>query len=482
MMAKQADPRLMQAMQAIASGQSQEADALCRLVLAEKKRDDLAMALLAQVCNQMGKYEEAMQLIRTAIAKNGKRADYHGLLADMLCTQGDFKSAIVSYDKALKYQADHQGVLAGKANAWLRLNEPEKARKLLLPLMNAGNEPVLVATVFAKALIATGKSEEAASVLFAHLPAKREPIESRRTLYFTLGKAMENSGEYQSAFEAFEEGNKLSSDDFELNTCVQSHDDIIKTFQINTFATLPTSTTDGASRVFIVGMLRSGSTLTEQIIDAHPQGKGLGELETLPRVLVNTLGDATLSSMWASLSSEQLDSMAGEYLQEASCRTNEKILVDKQLGNYQFVGVIKKLFPKAKIIHCTRDPLSMGISCYAQKLPPHTNPWASNLHSIGHYFNEYMRMMQHWEACLGDDMLRVSYEELVANQEKTTREILDFCGLQFDPKCLEFWKSGRTVLTLSQDQVRQPMYTSSVVRHERFGNLLDPLRDALGCE
>ena len=88
--------------------------------------------------------------------------------------------------------------------------------------------------------------------------------------------------------------------------------------------------------------------------------------------------------------------------------------------------------------------------------------------------------MRHWEECLGEDMLEISYEELVANQEKTTRKILDFCGLAFDPKCMEFWKTGRTVLTLSQDQVRKPMYDSSVARHEQFGALLQPLRDAVG--
>jgi hypothetical protein len=89
-------------------------------------------------------------------------------------------------------------------------------------------------------------------------------------------------------------------------------------------------------------------------------------------------------------------------------------------------------------------------------------------------------MMSHWKDCLGNDMLEVSYEDLVANQEHVTRKILDFCGLAFDPKCMEFWKTGRIVLTLSQDQVRKPMYSSSVARHERFGTLLDPLKDALG--
>ena len=119
MMTKSTDPRLAQAMKAIASGQSQHADALCRTVLAESKRDDLAMALLAQVCNSTGKYDEGFRLIRSAISKNNKRADYHGLLADMLTTHGDFRGALSSYDRALKLSPNHHGVIAGKANTWL---------------------------------------------------------------------------------------------------------------------------------------------------------------------------------------------------------------------------------------------------------------------------------------------------------------------------------------------------------------------------
>ena len=125
-MTTQTDPRLIQAMNALAKGQAHIAEPLCRAVLEERKRDDLAMAILAQICNSTGKYDEGLQLIKKAIAKNNKRADYHGLHADMLTTQGHFKDALQSYDKALKLNSNHQGVLAGKANTWLRLNEPEK--------------------------------------------------------------------------------------------------------------------------------------------------------------------------------------------------------------------------------------------------------------------------------------------------------------------------------------------------------------------
>jgi tetratricopeptide (TPR) repeat protein len=480
-MAKQTDPRLLQAMQAIASGQTEQADMLCRSVLAEKKRNDLAMALLAQVCNATDNYEEAMQLIRSAIAKNNKRADYHGLLADMLTTRGDFKGALTSYDKALKLQPNHPGVIAGKANTWLRMNEPSKAIKLVEPIVNKGGEDITISIVYAKALIESDNPHDAADVLLKHLPAKKEPIETRRTLYFVLGKAMEKACEYTSAFEAYQEGNALSFSDFDIDACVKHHDDCIKAFQVDSFASMPTSSNENSNRVFIVGMLRSGSTLVEQIIDAHPMGKGLGELEALPRLLNNTFGREPLSVGWPLLSSEKIDALAKEYLSDASCNTNEAVLVDKQLGNYQFIGVINKLFPNAKIIHCTRNPLSIGVSCFAQKLPPKTNAWASNLHSIGHFYNEYIRMMRHWNECLDNSILEVSYEELVTNQESTTKKILDFCDLDFNPKCLEFWKTGRTVLTLSQDQVRKPLYSSSITRHERFGELLQPLKDALGA-
>ena len=117
----------------------------------------------------------------------------------------------------------------------------------------------------------------------------------------------------------------------------------------------------------------------------------------------------------------------------------------------------------------------MGLSCFAQKLPPNTNPWASSLEDIGNFYIEYARLMNHWHS-LYNDILEVSYESLVLNQDEKTQEILEYCGLDFDERCLRFWETGRTVLTLSQDQVRKPMYADSVKRHEKFGDLLAPLQ------
>ncbi len=476
-MAKQPDQRLVQAIQALSAGNASDANSLCQAVLSERKNDDLALALRAQALNVIGHYDEAMQSINQAIAKNKKRADYHGLQADMLTTQGHFRKAIAAYDKALKINPNHHGVIAGKANTWLRLNEPKKALQLLKPLMNASNADATILIAYSKTLIAMDEPFEAAKCLLERLPAINEPNETRRTLYFTLGKAMEQAGEYPSAFEAYGEGNALSLSGFDAAETNEKYKRFKSLFSINKINSLPTADIDASNRVFIVGMLRSGSTLTEQIIDAHPQAYGIGESEVLPALINAALNDQIIE-VWQNFSSEQLTEIAAKYLHETQDANEQNFVVDKQLGNFQFIGMIRQLFPNAKVIHCTRNPMSMGLSCFAQKLPPYSNPWASSLETIGQFYTSYASLMEHWNKCF-QDVLEVPYESLVQEQTEWTHKILNFCGLPFDEKCLRFWESGRTVLTLSQDQVSKPMYTDVLTRHERFGSLLDPLQKQL---
>ena len=475
MMAKQIDPRLQQAMQAIASGSASDAALLCTAVLKERKRDDMAMALLAQASNALGNYDDAMRWIQAAIAKNNKRADYHGLHADLLTTHGEFRKAIAAYDKALKLNPSHHGVIAGKANTWLRLNEPTKAKTLLKPFIEQGGEDLTLSIVYAKSLIEDGDPFGAAELLLGRLPAEKEPIETRRTMYFTLGTAMEKAGEFQSAFEAYTQGNALSVGGFDVSQCQAAHDDLIDAFPIQQSPRPSVPEHDGEQHVFIVGMLRSGSTLTEQIIDAHPHGNGLGELDTLPRLLNEWRGDRLFSDAWKTSNDDELNAIATNYCTRHTAHSTGDVVVDKQLGNFMFIGAIKQLFPKAKIIHCTRNPMSMGLSCFAQKLPPNTNPWASSLESICQFYAQYKRLMDHWHS-IHDDILEVPYESLVQEQEEWTHKILAHCGLTFDERCMRFWETGRTVLTLSQDQVRRPMYATALKRHEHFGELLLPLQ------
>jgi tetratricopeptide (TPR) repeat protein len=454
------------------------AEALARAVLGDRRRDDLALALLAQACNQLGKRDEAITMIRAAIGRNVKRADYHGLLGDILVTQGQFHEAIDAYDRALKHSPHHPGVLAGKANAYLRLDKTERALAVLEPLLKQGTEDAVIAIVHARIRMEQGDPHAAAEAVLSHLPAKREPLETRRTLYFTLGKAMEQAGEYTAAMEAYGEGNALSVSQFDAAAHAEKHDAIIEAFGAQAFESMPHSGCESRRPVFIVGMLRSGSTLTEQIIDAHSQGCGLGEIESMPRLINESLAGRGVAEAWSMLTQEDLASLANEYLMDAAGSADR--MVDKQLGNYQLLGPIAKVFPKAAFIHCTRNPMAMGLSCFAQKLPPGTNPWAARLEDIGAFHRDYNRLMRHWREVLGDRILEVRYEDLVGDLPGTARRILDFCELPFEDDCLRFWETGRTVLTLSQDQVRRPLYDTAVSRHEPFGDLLAPLQSALG--
>ena len=144
------------------------------------------------------------------------------------------------------------------------------------------------------------------------------------------------------------------------------------------------------------------------------------------------------------------------------------------------LGLIALLFPKARVIHCQRHPMDLGVTCWMQKLPPGTNPWAASLEAIGATYRLAESLMDHWKQVLDIPILEVRYEHLVEDLGGQVRQILEFCDLEFDPICLRFWETGRTVLTLSSDQVRKPIYASSVGRHVAWGDHLTPLREALG--
>ncbi|MBT4768150.1 MAG: sulfotransferase, partial [Phycisphaerae bacterium] len=233
--------------------------------------------------------------------------------------------------------------------------------------------------------------------------------------------------------------------------------------------------------IFVVGLPRCGSTLVEQIIDAHPDATGVGEIETLAELVVGMSSMLGMKLPWHELLQEVneqgLTSIADAYLADLTARAPEgSRVVDKQLGNFVHAGLISLLFPNARIIHCTRDPLDLGLSIWTQKLPPGTNAYASDLAAIGATWRYAQDLMAHWDVVLDYPILEVSYEALVDDLEGQIRRLLEFCDLPFDERCQRFWETGRTVLTLSSDQVRKPIYTSSVGRHKPWGALLDPLR------
>lgn len=235
--------------------------------------------------------------------------------------------------------------------------------------------------------------------------------------------------------------------------------------------------------VLIVGMPRSGSTLLAQILVAHPQVDSAGESAALAHVrkgLGLTRLDAQAQiKLIQGMPPDKRKAIAEGYLAglRGTGRTTSRI-VDKRLHNFEDLGLLAAALPKARIIHALRDPMDTCVACYMQKLSPN-HAYTRDLAGLGEYYNHYRKLLDHWAKVLPNPMITVRYEDVVADAEGQARRIVDFLGLEWDSACLSFQNSGTQVKTLSNWQVRQPIYRSSVQRWRRYEKHVGPLKAAL---
>jgi hypothetical protein len=223
--------------------------------------------------------------------------------------------------------------------------------------------------------------------------------------------------------------------------------------------------------IFVVGMPRSGTTLTEQILASHPLVFGAGESSVLGEIAVRVHGESNDMSAMLALASRLVSSIHK--------RSNgPDRVVDTTPTNFFHVGLLAGLLPNAKIIHCVRHPLDTCISIYQHPLSK-AHSYAHNFEDLATYYLNYRRLMDHWHSLLPDSIYDIVYETTVAELEPSVRALLDHCGLPYDEACLEFHKTNRVVKTPSASQVRKPIYSTSVGRWRRYGRQLQLLKDAL---
>lgn len=303
-------------------------------------------------------------------------------------------------------------------------------------------------------------------------------------LCFALGKAYQDVKNYDRAFAYLYRGNqfKRGSINFDLATVREECDRTIKVFSRELFAHNSTVGLNSDMPIFILGMPRSGTTLVEQILASHPQVHGAGELPYLQQLsyaLSRKLGQPFPEAI-AKIAPGSWQGLGKNYVQALrKLAPGARYITDKMPDNFWRVGLIHLLLPQAKIIHCVRNPADTCLSCY-QKLFTQGQEFSYDLQDLGHYYQVYYRLMQHWQAVLPGRILDVRYEDVVANQDRKAREIMAFCGIEWDDACLAFYQTDRPVMTASTAQVRQPIYTTSVERWRRYQGQLAPLLEALG--
>jgi tetratricopeptide (TPR) repeat protein len=307
-------------------------------------------------------------------------------------------------------------------------------------------------------------------------------------LQFAAARLCERLKRHEEAFAHYSEGNAARKD--QLERLGKGHDPeeadkhidaLIEAFGGDAFSGQGGSPSE--LPVFIVGMPRSGTTLTEQILASHPAVAGAGELTEIGRY-----------ARWLANEQENPAVLADVHLKEGArgylthigkIGKGAKRVTDKMPGNYHNLGLIARMFPKARIVHCRRDPMDNCLSCFAQNFTADALGWSTDLEMLGRYYCSYQRLMAHWRAVLPPGrMLEVDYEDTVADLETQARRLVEFAGLEWDDACLEFHKTERAVATASREQVRNPIYRSSVGRWKRYGDGIMPLARALsacGC-
>jgi tetratricopeptide (TPR) repeat protein len=307
-------------------------------------------------------------------------------------------------------------------------------------------------------------------------------------LCFALGKALEDRGEYGESWEYYERGNALKLADSryrpeftEINTRRQ--------IEVCTARFLEERAGSGApdpDPILIVGLPRAGSTLIEQILASHSQVDGTQELFDIPRIVLELQGPAPdayaprYPGVLTHLSRQDLLRLGVRYLRETRAyRRGKPFFIDKMPNNFRHVGLIHLMLPNAKIIDVRREPIACCLGNFKQ-LFASGQDFTYSIESIARYYRTYLELMRHWDAVLPGRVLRVCYEDVIEDLAGSVRRILDFCGLEFEPGCLEFHRTERSVSTASSEQVRQPLYRDGLSQWRRYEPWLGPLREALG--
>jgi tetratricopeptide (TPR) repeat protein len=405
---------------------------------------------LARTRHLQGLCQEARTLVAQALAHNADEAECQTMLGLIHQSEGHFDEAIGAYERAIAANPAH-------AHAYLCLTMLRKSRD------------------------STSQIPELERLLSLNSP----DAEQRATLEHALAGEYDNLGDHNAAFSHYSVANDLRKaqypfDDGESASFTQR---LIDAFNQDLFTSKAKTGSPSPAPVFIVGMLRSGTTLTEQILASHPDVHGHGELDYI-RQIVHALPGRLVSPDPYPECVAGLDPATALHIAEETLTRLERGApdalrhIDKLPHNFERLGMISLLFPRARIIHCTRDPVDTCLSCYFHDFAS-DNRYTNDLRTLGRFYRAYQRLMAHWEAVLPNPILRVPYEALVGDQEGWTRKLVDFIGLPWDERCLAFHQNERPVYTYSLWQVRQPIYTNAIERWRRYEKHLGPLFEAL---
>ena len=431
----------------------EQAEQAARLALRTDPKSAEALAVLGQVLHETDRLQGAVAAFEAALRLKPNMIEINSVYAVCLKSLNRLDDAKAQFEKTLELAPTAYGVYANLAD--LQKFTPDN--------------PYLLAMERIMAEAADPASDR-------YLP-----------LHFALGKAYDDIGQYERAFQHYKTGTaqKRAKLKYDESQTLGFMDSIREVFSEAFIRKPPIAGSKSEVPVFIVGMPRSGSTLVEQVLSNHPDTFGAGEIKEFSRQLNMMRGRfpglPKYPHIVQKMNSGQLNLLGEGYLSKlVALSPGSARITDKLLTNYYFVGLLHILFPKARFIHTKRNPVDTCLSAYT-KLFKDDMPHSYDLGELGRYYRKYEELMAHWEAVLPPGVMKtVVYEDVVNDMPTMARELIDFLGLPWNDACLSFHESSRPVKTASVVQVRQPVYSSSVGRWKRYAEELKPLIEALG--
>ena len=500
-------------------GEREQARMRAQTVLARRPKHPYALHLLGMIALGGSEHDEAIGLFERAIAGQPKEPGFYCDLANAYLQKDDPEAAQPILRKALKLDpvnptaqhlyaewkakngeeavarrlyetllARHPSYLPAVlslAELCMTLGDFAEATKLFRRILGVREMRLRALTGLASSEKLTRDSPEAVEMEKYASVLARSATGEYMPLRYALGKIAENSGDYDAAFQHFAEAKIPGAVNYSLDALGRKHAVRRSIFTPAFFEARRDYGHPSERPVFVVGMPRSGTTLTEQIIASHPAAAGAGELKTISRFAIDVLAfhtdEHTVTDRMTTLSKAETRQLAENYLAvlDETSRTALRV-VDKLPHNFEHIGLIRLLFPNAKIIHCRRSALDTCVSCFTVGLKIADHPYIVDLPTLGAYYREYVRLMDFWRTVFPGQIYELDYESLTASPEEGARKLIEHIGLPWDPACLGFHELERPVYTASRVQVRQPIYRTSVERWRRYDKHLGPLKAALG--
>ncbi len=518
----QEPPELKDARVALADSRLESAEAVLLRRLNQVPQDVAALRLLADVATRREDHAEAERLLNRCLELAPGHAAARYDLANVMFTLHRYAEVLLLVERLLTVEPGNLDYINLKAQT-LRLvgrngealalmeatvtGQPDKDAAWLLygHLLREVGQQSRAIEMYRRALKIRPDSGRAYSSLanlktfrFEHadLEAMQQSLAraaltgiDRTHMEFALGKALEDEGRFADSFEHYARGaaRHRATIGYDANATTAIVRRSIALFSERFFADRSDWGSRRADPIFIVGLPRSGSTLLEQILASHSQVEGTRELPDIPSLARELLlrpspaGIRPYPEPVAALERPEVEALALRYVAQTQGHRplGRPRFVDKMLSNFVHIGLLQLMFPAASIIDMRRHPLGCCFSCYKQLFARGLN-FTYELGELGRYYADYARLMQHFDSVLPGRVHRVHYEQLVADPQGEVRSLLQYCGLSFEPECLQFHENRRIVQTISSEQVRRPIYADAVDQWRHYEPWLGPLKESLG--